>query len=245
MFNSTLQVADLNEKEALVYTHIVRSGKSTAADLLRATTVKRGDLYNVLRRLEEKRFIFALPDAKKLTYAASDPEVIERAVTAQERLVQDSKLELPLLFSAYNLASGKPGIRYFEGVEGIKEAYQDSLTATTEILAYADADGVLRVLGKKYAAWYAAERRRRKIRERLIVPDTALARRYFAGYDMAMTQHAFVPHEKFAFAAEMNIYDHKVFYTTFREPYIAVLIEDRAIADTQRAIFELGWSAAG
>ena len=34
---------------------------------------------------------------------------------------------LPALISDYNLVSGKPGIRFFEGVEGLKKIYEDVL----------------------------------------------------------------------------------------------------------------------
>jgi len=40
----------------------------------------------------------------------------------------------------------------------------------------------------------------------------------------------------------MDIYDDKVLYVALREPFMGVLIEDKTIADTQRAIFELGWA---
>jgi hypothetical protein len=62
---------------------------------------------------------------------------------------------------------------------------------------------------------------------------------------MEMTRVKFIPHYKFKFALEMNIYDNKVAYTTFEEPLIAVVIEDKAIADTERAIFELSWANSG
>ncbi|HEY4497453.1 MAG TPA: hypothetical protein VJC20_01700 [Candidatus Paceibacterota bacterium] len=97
---------------------------------------------------------------------------------------------------------------------------------------------------KKYASWYAVERRKRKIRERAIVPDTPTARKYLDAYNKEVTQIAFVLYSKYRFSLEMNIYDSKVTYVTFREPFISVLIEDKAIADTHRAIFEHNWASA-
>ncbi len=243
MLENVLKTIGLSPKEIKVYETLLQGGKSTPAQLLQKVNLKRGDLYNVLKKLEKKQLIYHLPEEKKLTYVPSPPEKAEQMLKHLERSVELAKSGLPLLYSLYNLGVGKPGIRFFQGIEGIKEVFNDSLTAKTEILAYSDNDGLLRTI-KKYAIWYAAERRRRKIWERAIVPDTPVAKAYIASYDMAVTRIKFVPHETFKFSLEMNIYDNKVFYVTFREPYIAVIIEDQAVADTQRAIFELSWMAA-
>ena len=78
MLEPILKAAGLDPKEAQVYEEIVRSGKTTVVSLLDKISVKRGDLYNVLRRLEGQKLIHALPEIKKLTYVASDPEAVER-----------------------------------------------------------------------------------------------------------------------------------------------------------------------
>lgn len=244
MLEPVLKAAGLDEKESKVYEQIVRGGKTAVGSLLEGVQIKRGDLYNVLRRLEKKKLIYAVPEMKKLIYAAADPEVIERTVRANERALEEAKERLSSLYSLYNLGVGKPGLRFAQGLEGIKEFFSDTLNSKTEIVSYADWEGWDRYL-YKYAVWYAAERRRRKIKERVIIPDTLSARQYMKNYNAEFTDFRFVPHEKFKFSLEMNIYDDKILYVTFREPFISILIQDQAIADTQRAIFELGWRSAG
>lgn len=242
MYEPILETLGLDAKEARVYEHILHFGQSRVTPILRAVPIKRGDLYNVLRRLEQKKLIEPIKDIKKLTYTPTDPQALETLAKAKERKLTEAKDSIATLYGIYNLAMGKPGIRFFEGIDGIKQVLNDSLNATTEILAYSDIDGLLKHL-RKYAVWYAAERRRKKIRERAIVSDTPVARKYLSGYNKEVTQIAFVPHTKYRFSLEMNIYDNKVFYATLREPFIAVLIEDKAIADTHRAIFEHNWAS--
>jgi sugar-specific transcriptional regulator TrmB len=244
MLETVLKAAGLDSKEAQTYEHIVRSGKSTAAEILKATAIKRGDLYNVLKRLEDRKLIHPLPDVKILTYAPSDPEAIERALKAEEQALVEAKDNLSSLYSLYNLGMGKPGVRFAQGIEAIKEFFNDTLNSKTDILSYADWDGWDRYL-YKYAVWYAKERRERKIKERVIIPDTLAARQYMKNYNADFTDFRFVPHDKFKFSLEMNIYDNKVLYVTLREPFIAVLIEDKDIADTQRAVFEMSWAHVG
>jgi len=242
MLEAVLKAAGLDSKESQIYEGIVRSGRITVAALLESVPgIKRGDLYNVLRRLEGKKLIHPLPELKILTYSASNPEAVERAVRTNEKNIEEAKEHLSFLYSLYNLGVGKPGVRFAQGVEGIKELFNDTLNAKTEIVGYADLDGWLKYL-QTYAVWYAAERRRKGIKERVIIPDTLNARNYMSAYNKEVTEVQFVPHEKFKFSLEMNVYDNKVLYVTFHEPFIAVLIESQAIADTQRAIFELSWA---
>ncbi len=238
---STLKTAGLDKKEAFVYEEILRHGPINTALLLKKLPIKRGDLYNVLSHLERGKFIESLPEFKKLTYKVTDPEIIDHAVKTQERHVHEAKENLDLIYSLYNLNMGKPGVRFAQGLEGIKEIFNETLKSKTEIVGYGDVDGWLTHLGK-YTKWYGKERLRKNIKERIILPDTATAKKYFEEYDKRATEIKFVPHEKYVFSLEMNVFDDKVIYVTLREPFIALLISDKSIADTQRAIFELTWS---
>ena len=242
VITSTLKTAGLNEKEALVYEEILRKGPLSTASILKKVNIKRGDIYNVLDRLEKQKLILPIPEFKKLTYKVSDPEVIENRIKTNERYVEEAKENISLIYSLYNLNLGKPGIRFAQGLEGIKEIFNETLKSKTEIVGYGDVDGWLKHL-EKYTKWYGKERLRRNIKERIIIPDTERARNFVSNYDKSVTEFKFVSHEKFKSSLEMNIFDDKVVYVTLREPFIALLIEDKSIADTQRSIFELGWGS--
>lgn len=241
MLEPTLKAAGLDPKETLVYEEILKNGKLSAAPILEILPIKRGDLYNILHRLERKKLIHQLPGVKKLTYSIRTPEMIEEAIRDNEKNLTEAKKQLSLLYSLFNLGMGRPGVRFAQGVEGIKEIFNETLTSKTEILSYADVDGWIKYLGN-YAKWYAKERLEKGVKERVIAPDTPGAKKYLSDYDMSVTKVKFIPYLKFKFSMEMNIYDNKILYVTLREPFMAVLIENQAIADTQRAIFELSWS---
>lgn len=242
VITSTLKTAGLDDKESLVYEEILRHSPINTGLLLKKLNIKRGDLYNVLKRLEKDKFIEPLPEFKKLTYKVTDPEVVEHAVKTRERHLSEAKENLSLIYSLYNLNLGKPGVRFAQGIEGIKEIFNETLKSQTEIVGYGDVDGWLTHL-EKYAKWYGGERLRRNIKEKIILPDTPATKEYLANYDKSVTEVKFVSHDKYKFSLEMNIFDNKVIYATLREPFIALLIEDKSIADTQRAIFEIAWES--
>ena len=242
MINPVLEIAGLDPKEAKVYEEILQNGKIAVLNIAKNLDIKKGDLYNILGRLKDKKLIYPLPDYKRLTYSVSDPKVIEQAILEKERDLEEAKGRMFELFSLYNLNQGKPGIRFAQGIEGIKKIFNETLKSKTEIVGYADAEGWLINL-PQYTRWYGKERIKRNIKERMIVTDTKLAVEYIKNYDKKVTEFKFLPNDKYKFSMEMDIFDNKVVYATLREPFIALLIEDKQIADTQRAIFELSWSS--
>jgi len=242
IINPILEMAGLDPKEALVYEEILQNGKIAVLNIAKNLNIKKGDLYNVLNRLEKQKLIYPLKEYKRLTYSVTNPEVLEGAILAKEKNIKEAKNRLFELFSLYNLNKGKPGIRFAQGIEGIKKIFNETLKSKTEILAYADASGWLTHL-PQYTKWYATERIRKNIKERVIITDTARAQEYMRSYDAKVTKYKFISHDKYNFSMEMDIFDNKVVYATLREPFIALMIEDKEIADTQRSIFELTWNS--
>lgn len=240
LMKPVLEAAGLDPKEAQVYEEILQNGKLAVLNIAKNTGLKKGDLYNVLERLEEKKLIRELPEYKRLTYAVDNPEIIERAILEKEKNLEEAKGRMFELFSLYNLHQGKPGIRFAQGIEGIKKLFNETLKSKTEILAYADAGGWLTHF-PEYTRWYAEERIKKNIKERVIISDTTQALDYMKSYNTQVTEYKFVSHAENKFSMEMDIFDNKVIYATLREPFIALLIEDKEIADTHRAIFEMNW----
>jgi len=244
MIAPVLQMAGLDSKEARVYEEILQNGKIAVLNILKNLDIKKGDLYNILGRLEDKKLIYPLPEYKRLTYSASNPEIIERAILEKEKDLEEAKGRMFELFSLYNLNKGKPGIRFAEGLEGVKKIFNETLKSKTEILAFADGEGWITHL-PKYTKWYEGERIKRNIPERVILPDTKITTEYIKSYNTKVTEFKFIPHGKYNFSMEKDIFDNKVIYATLREPFIALLVEDKEIADTERAIFELAWDSLG
>lgn len=243
MIEKILETIGLDPKEAQVYEYILKKGESTVGELARKTELKRGDLYNVLERLKNKKVIAEVTEKKVKSYVVTDPESLEDLALGKKTAFEDAVRNLSQVRSLYNLTRGRPGVTFYEGIEGIQEVMKGSLEAKTEILSFEDIDGFHGAM-PEFAKKYEKERQKRKLRERAIVPDTQTARTHFGSTPSPFREQLLVPHKLFPFTLELDIYDNKVFYVTFREPYIAVLIEDKAIADTQRAIFELCWRGA-
>jgi hypothetical protein len=119
----------------------------------------------------------------------------------------------------------------------------DSLSATETIYTYSDVEGMETKI-KKINDAYLAKRKKNNIPKIGLVYDSPYARTLMAGYDKRVTNVRFLPKTMKPFTIEMNIYNDKISYITYRDNNpIGVIIEDRDIYLLHRNSFELLWEA--
>lgn len=249
MYEQLFTQTGLNQHEAAIYELLLKEGELTAGKLAQKSPLKRGLVYKTLEDLMEKKLAekHDVP-GKVAIFRALHPTGLRDLISGQEAKLQETKagLEklLPQLTSTFNLNAGKPGVKFFKGLEGAKEVAEDSLSATSEILSYIDVEAVQRLL-PKYNESYVARRADAKIKKRMILADTPFARERAGGYDASVTTVRFIPRSAKPFQTVMQIYDKKISYLTLSDTdQIGVLIEDKAIADMHRALFEQMWNTA-
>lgn len=247
MYTQILTQAGLSEKEAFLYGKMLQTGPITVGKLLKQAPYKRGDLYNILYSLRDKGL--AVEEIKEglLTFALAEPAKLEELIRSREDQLEASRKAvsslLPELQSLYNLSLQRPGVRFFEGKEGIWKVLEDSLTSKTEIYSITDIDSIIKHIGDLNEK-YAKKRSRLQIKKRGLVLDTPFARDYLRGYLREITETKLIaPNAGVLFESIMQIYDTKVSYITLSEKnMIGVIIEDPIINRMHRILFETLWS---
>jgi sugar-specific transcriptional regulator TrmB len=242
------QLIDLgfNPKEAVVYLALLELGPSTATEIARKAKINRTTGYDILESLAGDGLVFLAGETKIQKYAAESPEKVvkflENKIKKITEQIGQAQALLPQLLSVYNTKE-KPKVKYFEGVEGMQEALEDTLTADGEILAYAIGDDVLRALSEKYVRDYFKKRVARNISIRAIGPDTPADRAIILNDAAELRTSLLVPKDKFYFSTETDIYNNKILIASWREKF-AVIIESKEIAESQKKVFELAWLGA-
>ncbi|MBI5152412.1 hypothetical protein HZA39_02665 [Candidatus Peregrinibacteria bacterium] len=237
---STLAHIGLTDKEARVYLACLETGSNIVSKIAKLSGLNRVTTYDILEKLKEKGFVSFLTKQKIKYFSAADPEIIfaetQRKTEGLRSIVPDLKRlkgETP-----------HPRIQYFEGVEGIKTIYADTLLSKTEILNYANSQAI-RDFWPDYDKEYVEKRAKKKIFLRGIAPDDEHGRAVHAEDKKSYREIRLVPAEKFDFTNEINIYDDKVAIASFTGELIGMIIESKEIANTQRAIFKMAWEFAG
>ncbi len=227
------------QKEAQVYLACLSLGGSTVLNISRKADISRGSCYDILEGMLEKGFVSKLEKEKHVVFSPVDPDVL---LVRTEENVRQLELALPELKGMFH-KHARPKVRYFEGLNGLKRVYMDTLTATTEILNYANSQEI-RLHWPNYDLDYVTQRYKKNIFLKGIAPDDEWGQQVQADDPIYLRETRLLSAKDFQFTNEINIYDNKVAITSFKNEMIGILIESQAIADTQRDIFKMAWGFA-
>jgi HTH-type transcriptional regulator, sugar sensing transcriptional regulator len=230
----------LNQKEAAVYLATLELGDSPVSEIAFRAKHNRVSTYDILKKLKTRGFVSSYIKARVTYFAATDPDLIRMEL---RKKYMDFKGALPDLRRLHG-KTAHPHIRYYEGLEGIKKVYSDTLNSKTEILNYADSKSI-RSCWPTYDDEYVRERVRRKIYLRGISPRDEYGEQVAADNPSNHREIRLVEPDKYEFANEINIYDDKVSIISFgKTELVGMIIESPEIANTQRAIFMMAWQFA-
>lgn len=251
MYKEALGMAGIGPKEAEIYEVLLEMGQGTASQIYKKTPYKRSLVYNLLGELVEKGLILKIEKPGKVAvFRLEHPQKMSELIESQEKKIRYFKRSLdelmPQLVSSYNLAFNKPGIRFFEGVEGAKKVAEDSLTAKSEIYSYVDNEAVNRIV-PEINIGYLKKRKERGIVKKMITFDSEYIRKRVKSFDPEISKVKIIPSGEYNFSVVMQIYDNKVSYITLgedREKIVGIIIEDQFISRMHKSLFEYAWSQA-
>lgn len=246
MIQDILIEIGLKHNEAKIYLTLLWIGTTHAGRLVLETKLPKATVYDTLESLEKKWLIHSYIHAKTTKYTAEDPEYIVHILEKQSKELKKKQQQfatiLPELYGIRNEHFQVPKIRMYQGMEGMKTVLDDTLSAHEIIYTYVNVQD-METYFKAINDPYAQKRVEHNIKKRVFVEDTPWSRDFLKKYiGMKVSEVKFLPASKI-FHLEMNIYDNKVTYLTYRdrEP-IGIIIEDRDIYEVQRALFETLWS---
>lgn len=233
-----LEQLGLEGKKADVYLAALELGSSSVIEISKKAGIKRTTCYDILMDLEKEGLISETSKGKKRLFVGEDPEKIQRNLKNKERLFSEI---LPQLQSIHNVRGAKPKIRFYEGKEGLREVYEDTLKYKTEILGFAS-DDIMKVLGMDWAMEYLAKRKKNGIWAKGIVPGTEMLKENFISKDLEQLRITkVIDHKKYPFSIEINIYGHQKVALMSAKEEIGLIIEGEEIHKTMKLIFQLVW----
>ncbi len=242
------QLIDLGfgDKEASVYLALLELGPSTTTEISRRAGINRTTGYDILESLASDGLINPIRDTKIQKYSAENPEKVisflENKIKQTEEKLKQAHLLLPELLSVFNVKE-KPKVKFFEGIERVKEAFEDTLNTKREILAYAVGADMFETVGREYFKEYTRKKVEKNIHVKVIAPDDEESREVVSRDALELRESVLIPKEKFYFTTEINIYNNKMIIISWKEKF-AVIVESEEIANAQRRVFDLAWLGA-
>lgn len=242
-----LQHFGLHLKEASVYIALLELGEPAAVTTIaKRAKINRTTTYDILTALRKKNLAVYYTHKTIQYYSAEKPEKLITYLKGQARLflerAEEAESLLPELHSIYNAIPGKPRVQFFEGIEGVLHAYEDTLTASEEIRAYASDQSNQEAVPNYFPKYYQ-RRTEKKIHIRGIFPDTPQNRERHKKDKEERRKSYLVPKRLLDFTPEINFYDNKIMIADWKEK-LGIIIESKEITNVFKQSFDLAWEAA-
>ncbi|MBW2963305.1 hypothetical protein KY306_00845 [Candidatus Woesearchaeota archaeon] len=160
-----LELLGLSVNESKVYRALVKLGSASVSEVAAKTKVHRVNVYDALRRLEEKGLVSSVIKAEKNYFEAASPEQLKLILKNKEEELDQVKKEIPFLLEEYKLKKVKQEVHHYKGKRGLITIYENMFRTLKPggTIYSIGTTGVMRDILKFYIADFNRKRVKNKI----------------------------------------------------------------------------------
>lgn len=230
----------LSENDAKIYLALLELGEANLKELADKSGIPRTSLYTPVGKLTERGIIEFYKRGGRRYYLASAPEKVLRIYESSLAALEEN---LESFRELRGETRKRPQIRFFEGREGIRLVLNEILEEKRPLLAITCIEDMQKVAWD-YFENFIQKRVKQNLPVKLLTNRSREAETFKDADAKELRETRFVPRE-YRFDTANYIFGDKVaLFSLKQEPVIAVLIEDKSIAETQRMYFDLIWKMA-
>lgn len=241
----TLEKIGLKPVDTRVYLALIGSKNGLfIAELCKATKIKRSTVCLSLARLVDFGYASKARVGQRWKYFSEHPKSL---LARQESILGDLQEAVPFL-SKIKLSDEKTEIKFFEGIDGIRRAYESVLVslkftedkAKREMLAFSSGLSVQNV----FVNWqkdFINKRKKLGVPYKVIVPENSENVSYFNTDAGQLRDARIIRDDLFRFRIMLEIYGDSIFIYSPVSPVGGVIIHNAPIADSLRSLFWFVW----
>jgi len=238
----TLIKYNFEPSTAEIYVILANNGEMTVPKIQEKTSFSRASVYDSLNQLLAEDLVIYRKEGRVAYYKPAHPnklfDLIEQKKRDSTLLEEEMKDSIKGLIGAYNLSENKPGVRFFEGKEGMIEAYEAILDIGETIYSFED-NGEMMNFFPDYVSKYVKRRVDSQIWNKSIVPDTNKINEPDPNHFIDSKK---IPVADFPFNMDIKICANTVQFATLKEGQaVAIHINHPLIAENFRVIFNFMW----
>jgi DNA-binding MarR family transcriptional regulator len=237
-----------SEQAYRIYTHLLEGGPASARTLATNLSIPRPSVYDYLNTLIQKGLVLERIDGAKKLFQADDVRNLSHLLTQRIDTLKEEKSNLDELLPRLlaETHSVEPKIRFYQGVEGVRQVLNDMTLWYKDIDTWAlwPIADMLAILGDDYHA----QVNRKRIRNRLYTHGL-----WPAAQKVSLKDHPFLGVGK-EFCREIRtapkgmnwnmgywIYADKVAFVSSRKETFGFVIHSKDFAEMQKAQFKELW----
>jgi len=241
---TAISYSGISKKESVVYVTSLGIKKPTPLLVSKECGMPRPSVYREMESLVRKGLMGKVREDKKIIYVPEDPRTIVEKLKQQTQSVQNMMGELRDLATVYR---NRPTVRFFEGKEGIKRIFEDIfLVEKKEVLAFTDVKELYKIF-PDYYTFFVKRRVKRKIFGRIIAPKDDTTEEISESKKEEFRDVRFIPEKIMKkignLKGHMLIYKDRIALVSLESDEISVIIENEALSNVQRSLFEIAWES--
>lgn len=242
-----LEEMGLSKIEVETYLTLLKTaGAQPASVLANRIKINRTTAYKALINLAHLGLATKTMKHGIICFFAEDPEdtlktlIIEKQETLKE--VNASILEaLPSLIVGEEGSPHLPKIRYYEGIDGIKQVYEAVLKEGVDYYRYGDITKIYGTLGDFVEDWIK-RRNKMGITAHAIMPYHKRSEELYKKDKEELRKSLYIPYDLFPIEGEVRIFGNKVTILSLKKDSpISIIIDSEVVARMFKSIFMLTW----
>ena len=242
MDTDTLTSIGLTAPQAKAYIALVQNGPSAPPAIAGMINETRSNTYKILDKLVGLGLARKEDHDKKLRYRIENPAALDALARqardhalSQEKRVRDA---MPSLLNFFYTYSEQPGVRFFQGKEGIRQIFEDMLRTRQDIyLLRSPAD--VRFFDEQFFERFRKKRAELGITTYALTPQVVSAIHNEEVDKLNKFKRTWLPSEDYTANVEWDVYGNKVAFISYGQEAIGMIIESPQIAESFRQIFNL------
>ncbi len=242
MDTNLLTSIGLTTAQAKAYIALMQNGPTAPPALADKIGETRTNAYKILDKLVTLKLARKEEHGKKIRYRVENPVALESlarqsrdAALTQERRVKDA---LPSLLNFFHTYSEQPGVRFYQGKDGIRQIFEDMLRTRQTIYLLRSPSDV-----RFYDALFFENFRRKRaelgICTHALTPNVASAIHNEDVDKRNNFMRTWLPANTYTANVEWDIYGDKVALISYGEEAMGMIIESPQIAESFRQVFQM------
>ncbi|MFO0881943.1 MAG: helix-turn-helix domain-containing protein [Candidatus Saccharimonadales bacterium] len=240
---TVLEAAGINGTLAKAYLSLLVVGDITPAAFAKEIAESRSNTYKLLDELVERGLATRADIGKKLHYRAENPSHL--LTLARERKdqieLQEKQLRstVPELVKQYYKTHEQPGVRFYQGKDGIKEIYLEQI-AEAKPIQFMKTRADIEFFGFQFMHEVRNLAPKANIQRKAFTPDAPETPVDIKESDKAMLlERTWYLPEDYTAPVEWSVFGNKVSIISFGKEAIGMVIESAQVAESLRQMFGL------
>lgn len=235
---NTLKEIGLGKNKGIVYLALLELGQGSVLDVAKKTSIARTTVHEILQYLFAEGLIGSTVKGRGRIYLAENPD---RLLELQKKREEKIKRMLPQLELMANTDGRKPKVRFYEGAQGVRRVFEDTLTVSNGVLhGILSMEDLYDAPGKTYMTEYVKRRVAAGIKLNVIRTES---KEVEITWPSSLAENREVRYNPpyLIFPMTVYLYNNKVALMGTKKEHFGMIIESPDFHKTLKNLYDVLW----